>query len=66
MRPDNPITETGVLGEVKHHGLRSRLGHNRADVKHHWMDPFIVAAPWAGGIVVTYLLMTRMRRRLAR
>ena len=63
LRPDNPITQTGVLGEVKHHGLRSRLGHNRADVKHHWMDPFIVGAPWAVGIAVTYLLLRRMRRR---
>ena len=64
LRPDNPITQTGVLAEVKHHGLRSRLGHNRADVKHHWMDPFIVGAPWAGGIVATYLLMRRMRRSM--
>jgi len=63
LHPDNPLTETGVLAEVKHHGLRSRLGHNRADIKHQWMDPFIVGAPWAGGIGVTYLLMRRMRRR---
>jgi hypothetical protein len=47
LHPDNPITETGVLAEVKRHGLRSRLGHHRADLKHQWMDPFIVAAPWA-------------------
>ena len=45
LRPDNPITETGVLAEVKRHGLRSRLGHNRADVKHHWMDPSSSAPP---------------------
>jgi len=63
LRPDNPITQTGVLAEGKRHGVSSRLGRNRADVKHHWMDPFIVGAPWAGGIVVTYLLMRRMRRR---
>jgi hypothetical protein len=64
LRPDNPITQTGVMGEVKHHGLRSRLGHNRADIKHHWMDPFIVGAPWAGGLVVTYRLMRRVRRSM--
>ncbi|MCW2737674.1 hypothetical protein [Nocardioides sp.] len=63
LRPDNPITETGVLAEVKHHGLRSRLGHHRTDVKHHWMDPLIVGAPWAGGVVVTYRLVRRVRRR---
>ncbi|MCW2760400.1 MAG: hypothetical protein JWR85_601 [Marmoricola sp.] len=63
LRPDNPITETGVLAEVKCHGLRSRLGHHRADLKHHWMDPLIVGAPWVGGVVVTYRLSRRMRRR---
>jgi hypothetical protein len=63
LRPDNPITQTGLLAEVKHHGLRSRLGHHRADLKHHWMDPFIVGAPWAGGVFVTYRLMRRRGRR---
>ena len=61
-RPDNPITQTGVLGEVRHHGLRSRLGHGRADVKHHWMDPLIVAGPWvAAGLAVGHLVR-RTRR----
>ena len=62
LRPDNPITQTGVLAEVKHHGLSSRMGHNRADVKHHWMDPLIVGAPWAGAAVATYLLTRRLGR----
>ena len=60
-RPDNPITDTGVLAEVKHHGLQSRLGHNRADVKHHWMDPFIVGAPWLAGLAGAYSLVKRVR-----
>ena len=47
LRPDNPITQTGVLAEVKRHGLRSRRGQHRADLKHQWMDPIIVGAPWA-------------------
>lgn len=64
LRPDNPITETGIQAEVTHHGLRSRWGHHRADVKHHWMDPFIVGAPWVGGILVTHRLMSGMRHRL--
>jgi hypothetical protein len=52
LRPDNPITETGVLSEFRRHGLSSRLGKNRADVKHHLLDPIIVAGPWvlAGGL----------------
>jgi len=63
LRPDNPITQTGVVAEVKRHGLRSRLGHNRADVKHHWMDPFVVGAPWIAGAVGSYRLVRRVRRR---
>jgi hypothetical protein len=59
LRPDNPITETGVLAEARYHGMRSRLGHNRADTKHQWMDPLIVGAPWIGGIVATYLVVRR-------
>lgn len=50
--PDNPITESGVLGEIGAHPIRSRIGQGRADLKHTWMDPIIVAAPWliAGGL----------------
>jgi hypothetical protein len=50
--PDNPITETGILGEIGAHPVSSRIGQGRADLKHMWMDPIIVAAPWviAGGI----------------
>jgi hypothetical protein len=63
LRPDNPITETGVLAEISHHGLSSRLGHNRADLKHHWMDPLIVGAPWGVAGAATYLTVRRLRRR---
>ncbi len=44
--PDNPLAETGVAAEVTAHGLRSRLGRHRADVKHQPLDALIVAAPW--------------------
>ena len=60
LRPDNPITETGVLAEVTHKGLSSRWGHNRADVKHHWMDPLIVGAPWVAVGATTYLTIRRV------
>jgi hypothetical protein len=55
LRPDNPITETGVLSEFRHNGLSSRLGQNRTDWKHQPLDPVIVAGPWlaaAGAAVV--------------
>ena len=32
LRPDNPVTETGVLSEFSHHGVGSRLGDKRADL----------------------------------
>src|SRR3954468_16410853 len=36
-RPDNPITETGVLSEFSHHPISSRAG--RVDVRHQVLDP---------------------------
>jgi hypothetical protein len=45
-RPDNPITETGIKSEFTHHGIKSRLGTKRVDVKHMWIDPILVAGPW--------------------
>ena len=53
-RPDNPVTETGVLSELKAHGLGSRFGQKRSDVGHHALDPVIVAGPWVVGALVTY------------
>ncbi len=66
LRPDNPVTETGVLSELSHHGLRSRLGRNRADVAHHPLDPVIVGAPWVVGAWLGYAVVRRIARRAAR
>jgi len=52
LRPDNPITETGVLSEFTRHGLSSRFGQRRADLKHQWLDPIIVAGPWVAAAAV--------------
>jgi hypothetical protein len=64
-RPDNPITQTGVLSEFSRHGLSSRVGKKRADVKHHLADPVIVAGPWllAGGIAFSAIRRLLGRRR---
>jgi hypothetical protein len=43
--------------------VSSRLGHNRADVKHHWMDPLIVGAPWLGAATAITLAVRRLGRR---
>ena len=45
-KPDNPLTETGVVAELTRDGLRSRVGKNRVDLKHQPLDVLIVAAPW--------------------
>jgi len=57
-RPENPITETGVLSELKRNGFRARFGQHRADVKHQMVDLLIFAA--------TYYLIGRGLYRLGR
>ncbi|HYP44519.1 MAG TPA: hypothetical protein VEQ66_04915 [Propionibacteriaceae bacterium] len=62
LRPDNPITETGVLSEFTSHGIASRFGRRRADLSHQPLDPVIVAGPWlaAGGLgYLAYRVATR-------
>jgi hypothetical protein len=65
MRPDNPITETGVLSEFTHHPIASRVGQKRTDVVHQWLDPVIVAGPWlaAGGLAYAGLRAIRRSRK---
>ncbi|WP_148573062.1 hypothetical protein [Nocardioides caldifontis] len=62
-RPDNPVTQTGILSERRHHGVASRVGQNRADVRHQLLDPVIVGAPWVAGGVAAYRLGKRLVRR---
>lgn len=46
LRPDNPLTETGIPSEFSRGGMRSRIGRRRADVEHQWIDPLVVGGPW--------------------
>ncbi|WP_308257367.1 hypothetical protein [Pseudonocardia lacus] len=65
-RPDNPVTETGLLAEFTRHGIASRRGRRRADVVHQGLDPLIVAGPWvaaAGAAVVAVRALVRRGRR---
>jgi hypothetical protein len=67
LRPDNPITETGVLSEFTRHGVSSRLGQKRADLVHQPLDPIIVAGPWvaAGGVAYSwYKGLSKLTARL--
>jgi hypothetical protein len=63
LRPDNPITQTGVLSEFTHHGIASRFGRHRTDLSHQWLDPIIVGAPWVLGGVLAYKLVRRVTGR---
>ena len=46
-RPDNPVTETGVLREFEGNAYRTRFGQHRADLKHLPIDWVLWAAPYA-------------------
>ncbi len=63
LRPDNPITETGVLSEFSHKGLSSRFGKKRADLSHSWIDPLIVAGPWLLAAGVAFTVVRRLANR---
>ncbi len=63
LRPDNPITETGVLAEFRRHGLSSRLGKNRADTAHHWTAAVLIAAPYVLAAVALVGGIRRLARR---
>ncbi len=53
-KPDNPITETGILSERKARGLSSRLGSNHTDIRHQALDPVIAIGPSAAVAVAAY------------
>lgn len=63
LRPDNPITETGVLSEGRRHGIASRLGKGRVDVNHQWLDPIIVGGPWVAATAGAALAARAIARR---
>ncbi len=64
LKPDNPITETGVLAEFRRRGLSSRLGKNRADGVHQWIDGVLVAAPYVlAGVAIVGGIRRLARRR---
>jgi hypothetical protein len=57
LHPDNPITETGIASEFSHHGIASRFGKGRTDVRHQLIDPLIVAGPWILGGIAGYRVL---------
>jgi hypothetical protein len=65
LHPDNPITETGVKAEFTHHGMRSRFGLHRTDLKHQPLDPVIVAGPWIAAAGAVYAGARTVAKSLA-
>jgi hypothetical protein len=61
LRPDNPITQTGVKSEFSHHGVSSRFGQKRADLVHQPLDPGIVAGPWIAAGAGVYAGARRLK-----
>jgi hypothetical protein len=60
LRPDNPITQTGIKAEWTHNGMKSRFGRKRVDTHHMWLDPLIIGGPWIlTGAVIVRLLKRR-------
>jgi hypothetical protein len=66
LRPDNPITQTGVRGEFTHSGWKSRMGDKRTDWRHQVLDPVIVVGPWVGAAAVSYRGVRGLVRTLRR
>lgn len=66
LRPDNPITETGILSEYRRHGLSSRRSRGRVDTNHQWIDPVIIGAPWALAAYAAYRLTRRTAEAIGR
>jgi hypothetical protein len=63
LRPDNPVTETGVLADSVA-AERSAAGSGRADTSHRWIDPLLVAGPWVvTGWIGWRILRSVLRRR---
>lgn len=60
-RPDDPIAETGVTAEWHANGARSRRG--RADNRHAWIDPLLVAAPYLAVAALALVVGRRLFRR---
>lgn len=63
LRPDNPLTLSGVLGERGRHPVASRLRPGRSDAKHTWLDPLLVIGPWVlAGVLAFHAARGVVRR----
>ncbi|MBI4899073.1 MAG: hypothetical protein HY829_01195 [Actinobacteria bacterium] len=61
-RPDLPLTPTILRDELRNRGGVSGL-RTRADWKHQWLDPLVVAGPYVAGAGLVGLGVRALRRR---
>ena len=62
LRPDNPVTETGVVTEFTRHGFSSRFGRKRADLKEQALVPVFAAGPWILAGAAVFAVVRRLVR----
>jgi hypothetical protein len=66
LRPDEPITQSGILGERGRRPIASRFGRGRVDLKHAWLDPLLVVGPWVLVLSTVVACAVRAVRRYSR
>jgi hypothetical protein len=64
-RPDNPVSETGVLRELEGGAFRTRFGQHRADLKHQPLDVVLWLAPYAAIAAGAYFAINAWSGRRA-
>jgi hypothetical protein len=62
LHPDNPITQTGVLSELK---VEGSLRRGRSDRRHHVLDPVVVGGPWVAAAGAAFVGARRVVRRVS-
>jgi hypothetical protein len=66
LRPDNPISESGIKAEFTHRGWKARAQPNRVDRAHTWMDPVLVGGPWLLGGALAATAVGKIRNGVRR
>ncbi len=64
--PVNPLLKSGLRAERSGHGWASRVGRDRADVRHQWLDPLVALGPWLAVAGLAAAVAGALGRREAR
>lgn len=61
-KPDNVLAERGLSAEIKYHGIRSRVGRHRADLKHQPVDVLLSVGTGLLLVGATYVLARKVMK----